>query len=315
MPTLYYTIGLPGAGKSTWAKQFQKDNPGVKRVNKDSLRDLLDGGVWSHENEGIVLRVRNRIIEESFLAGKSIIVDDTGFNKVHETQLRSLAARHGANFEIKNFTGVPLEVCIERDSFRQTKDRVGREVIEKMHRQYLGAGLSRTEVKIQKVLEPQAVESAPPFDPALPTAVLVDIDGTVALMGSRRGPFEWHKVGLDEPNVPVVDLVRTLLWSRDYAEDYAYSPQPTVIFMSGRDSACRAATADWIRKHVGDFGFALHMRPAGDMRKDSVVKLELYNQYIRGKFNVAFCLDDRKQVIDMYRSIGLTVLDVAGNTF
>ena len=57
------------------------------------------------------------------------------------------------------------------------------------------------------------------------------------------------------------------------------------------------------------------MRTLGDMRKDSIVKQELYEQNILGKFNVSFILDDRQQVVDMWRSLGLTVFQVAEGDF
>ena len=41
----------------------------------------------------------------------------------------------------------------------------------------------------------------------------------------------------------------------------------------------------------------LFMRPEGDMRRDSVVKRELYEQHIKGKYNVLAIFDDRPQVI------------------
>ena len=44
--------GLPGSGKSTYCKELQAKNPGkYKRVNRDLLREMLDCGVWSKENE------------------------------------------------------------------------------------------------------------------------------------------------------------------------------------------------------------------------------------------------------------------------
>ncbi len=60
----------------------------------------------------------------------------------------------------------------------------------------------------------------------------------------------------------------------------------------------------------------LNMREAGDMRKDSIVKKELFDQHIRGKYNVRMVIDDRDQVVDMWRNeLGLTCLQVAEGDF
>jgi predicted ABC-type ATPase len=66
MTTLYMTKGLPGSGKTTWAKEMVSKSKGsVKRVNKDDLRAMLDAGEWSKENEKFVLKVRDFIIEKA----------------------------------------------------------------------------------------------------------------------------------------------------------------------------------------------------------------------------------------------------------
>jgi hypothetical protein len=57
------------------------------------------------------------------------------------------------------------------------------------------------------------------------------------------------------------------------------------------------------------------MRSAGDMRKDSIVKEEIYRQEILGRYNVWFVLDDRNQVVDMWRLLGLRCLQVAPGNF
>jgi hypothetical protein len=87
-----------------------------------------------------------------------------------------------------------------------------------------------------------------------------------------------------------------------------------VVFMSGRDESCRAETEAWLAKHVGTAG-PLHMRPAGDMRKDSLVKRELFDQHIAGRYAVRLILDDRDQVVSMWRAMGLTVLQCAAGDF
>ena len=47
------------------------------------------------------------------------------------------------------------------------------------------------------------------------------------------------------------------------------------------------------------------MRPKGDQRKDVIVKEQLYNEHIKGKFNVVAIFDDRMQMVSLWRSMGL----------
>jgi hypothetical protein len=57
------------------------------------------------------------------------------------------------------------------------------------------------------------------------------------------------------------------------------------------------------------------MRVTGDKKKDSALKEEIYNKYIKGKYNVLFVLDDRQKVVDKWRELGLTCLQVNSGNF
>jgi hypothetical protein len=142
-----------------------------------------------------------------------------------------------------------------------------------------------------------------------PHVVLVDVDGTVALMGKgehgRRGPFDWDRVGEDDPNLPVIRLVR--MFRR---EGFG------TVFVSGRDEVCRDQTLMWLDHHVVAVPeHHLLMRRRKDNRPDHEVKLEIYKRHIELDFDVAYVLDDRDQVVRMWRSLGLTVLQVAEGAF
>lgn len=50
-------------------------------------------------------------------------------------------------------------------------------------------------------------------------------------------------------------------------------------------------------------------------RKDVVIKRELFDRYIRDNYQVLFVLDDRNQVVDMWRELGLKCLQVAPGDF
>jgi hypothetical protein len=134
-------------------------------------------------------------------------------------------------------------------------------------------------------------------------AWIVDIDGTLALKGGRSA-YDWARVGEDEPNEPVLAVVRALV--RD-----GYH----IIFMSGRMEQCRHATIAWLNGQHLD-ALHLHMRPDDDYRPDEVLKRELYEAHVKGQYEVMGVIDDRAKVVRMWRDeLGLTCLQVAPGEF
>ena len=52
--------GLPGSGKSTYAKSLLAETPNAyKRINRDELRAMFDNSHWSKGNEKYVKQVRD----------------------------------------------------------------------------------------------------------------------------------------------------------------------------------------------------------------------------------------------------------------
>lgn len=133
-------------------------------------------------------------------------------------------------------------------------------------------------------------------------AYLFDLDGTLAVMG-ERGPFDWDKVEGDTLNEPVANLAIALSkagW--------------IVIYCSGRMEAAREGSIDWLCYNGLPRG-ALFMRADGDFRKDNVVKKEIYLQQIEPFYEIIAVIDDRQQVVDMWRDLGLPCFQVAKGNF
>ena len=85
-----------------------------------------------------------------------------------------------------------------------------------------------------------------------------------------------------------------------------------IVYCSGRSEDARAATEQWLRTY--DLSGPLYMRAEGDIRRDSVVKRELLDR-IGEFYDVQAAIDDRQQVVDMWRAAGLLCLQVAPGDF
>lgn len=279
--------GLPGSGKSTFSFELVKSK-GYKRVNKDDLRSMIDGGVWTKAHETEIISIRNILVDAWLHDGHDVVVDDTNFAPIHEEVLRKYAEARGAEFEIK-FIDTPLQECIARDALRTGKAHVGKKVITDMYIQYL----RKQTPKI-------------PHNPDLPNCYIFDIDGTLAKM-TDRSPYDYSKVNTDIENRDVARVFRML-------RNSPFAKGGMMFIMSGRESACRYATLQWLQDNeiLADEVF---MRDAGDKRQDSIIKKELYEKHIKGKYNVMGVFDDRDQVVELWRSLGLTCFQVDYGNF
>jgi hypothetical protein len=85
--------------------------------------------------------------------------------------------------------------------------------------------------------------------------------------------------------------------------------------VTGRYDTYRKQTEEWLKKYAINYE-KLIMRKAGDKRKDSIIKKELYEKNIKDHYDVVFVLEDRDQVVKMWREeLGLTCLQVAYGNF
>lgn len=275
--------GLPASGKTTFAKQWQKSGGKVKRINKDDLRGMLDDGKWSGTNEKFIIKARDALIMLALEEGCHVVVDDTNLDPKHEEHIRELV-KGQAEVKVQTFFDASVEECIKRDLKRSKS--VGEKVIKEMYGKYL---------------EPKPELYAP--DPALPPAIICDIDGTLAKMGDRS-PFDWAKVSVDAIHEHVKELINM----------YWLNKGVKVILVSGRDGSCKEQTEKWLDNNYISYN-ELYMREAGNTENDAIIKRRIFDEYIRDKYRVLFVLDDRDRVVKMWRSLGLKCLQVADGNF
>lgn len=304
--TLRLMRGYPGSGKSTLAKEWvAEDEDNRRRVNRDDIRHMLFGRVTGLD-ECAVTRAQKALVTTFLRERKDVVVDDTNLKLRNLKNWVQVAYRHGHKVEIIDVT-TPVGECQVRNINRD--GMVPPEVIAKFAARY---PMPWPVVDMPEVIEPdfRSVLTREKF--GLPRRVIVDIDGTMALMKDRR-PFDYNKVHTDLLNEPVDRVVRALFGGAEAAADAEVWP----IFVSGRVDDCRGATEDWLFDHgwvVGD-EIPLFMRKAGDDRADYVVKYEIFEREIRDKYDVVLVLDDRDQCVDMWRAIDLPTFQVNPGDF
>ncbi len=154
-------------------------------------------------------------------------------------------------------------------------------------------------------------------------AIIFDIDGTLAdgqhrehhVQGERKdwGAY-FDKMGDDLPH-PHICWLAEFFALHHVDDDYE---KVGLFIVSGRPDSHRDQTEEWLNTHVPllfNRVEAVMMRPAGDHRQDFVVKREILAG-IRGQgYDEIICLDDRQQVVDMWRAEGCTCLQVAPGDF
>ncbi len=288
-PTIYFLKGLPGSGKSTWTLA-NGENLSAVRINKDSLRDMM-GLPFSKENEGAVIHASREMGKESLRRGLNVIVDDTNVAQKHLNAWENIAGDKSINANlVEVYFDVPLQTCIERDGKRNVP--VGEVVILKMWDLMTGGICDGKREYVEQ-------------SDSLQKAIIVDIDGTLAL-ADNRNIFDDTKIHTDIVNEPVKWLINQLFWNGgefQTSAPYERIEDVKIIFLTGREAtdACLTATDKWLKDNSGVRDYKLIMRKEGDHRKDSIVKPELYNEHVKDQYNVMFVLDDRDSVVDMWR--------------
>lgn len=108
------TIGIPGSGKTYWARKQQ----GYEVVELDAARQIINGDASKQDNILEVVALRDKWILTAAADGKNLIVSDTNLDKDFRRILVDHLRGLGYTVELKLFD-VDFEVCKQRNSSRE----------------------------------------------------------------------------------------------------------------------------------------------------------------------------------------------------
>ncbi|MEM6835964.1 MAG: AAA family ATPase [Cyanobacteria bacterium P01_C01_bin.120] len=139
---LWLLIGLPGSGKSTWARSFQSAEKAITIVSTDRIRGDLFGneamqGPWPQVWDTVVMQFRAAIrqTQQGQLVGT--VYDATNTKRQGRRQIIKTAHSLGFNRILAVWLDVPLAECLQRNEQRSRQVPV--EVIHTMARSLAGA--------------------------------------------------------------------------------------------------------------------------------------------------------------------------------
>lgn len=290
MPKCIMLVGPPGSGKSTMARKMATEN-GIEYFNQDS-----QGKGHLHD------------FDMAIFDKKDVIVDRMNFNKQQRSRYLDLAKKYGYETEIivlhQNW-----ETCFKRVMARQGHETIND---EKAARGALATFFGKYERP-----EPGEADQITMIYPAGPRekVIVCDLDGTLCDVEHRRHHVrkpagekkDWVSFFKEIPNDPIYQ------WCADIINNFKTQGVRTV-FCSGRGTNEQRNTKEWLEKH----GFGdnpLYMRDRHDSRQDSIVKEIILDFELLTRYQPYFMLDDRDQVVQMWRRRGFICLQVQEGDF
>lgn len=280
-------IGPSGAGKTTFAKNHIKNNPGWVRVSRDDIRSSMTGnfefGSYFQQNnyelEKHVTQLQMDQIRYWVSKGVNVIVDNPHL-KTHYLHVYKDHFGYLTDIMFVPIRNADPETCKKR-----IIEREGDVNVDYIDRHF---------VSFRQVLQ----EAAPLLDRTIAQknhqkdllyalnhetdqqCVIVDLDD--GLLGMP---------GVDDGKSIIGSPVHVILDALKLTED-----QPTVIYITGKEDVWRRDMVAWLRQNGLPWDNLLYMRKAGDIRSDIAIKQQMVLQDIAGKYQPLFVIENNPMV-------------------
>lgn len=288
--------GPPACGKSTFAREFAKEHTNYVIVSRDAIREAR-GNYWIPEQEDYITDIETTSITSALKRGLSVIIDATNLDPRSVDKWNRMAKEYNVAIQFKEFY-IPFDEAVKRDQNPDRSHKVGKAVLKKFYFKYYR---ERMEAEKVKTVDHYRL----PIDHDKDSAIMCDLDGTVAWM-QGRSPFSDTGVINDKPDLNLIMLLSDLYYMGN-----------EIIFISGREGTenCRRETEEWLMKNIKGVDYKLFMRKEKDYRADEIIKKEIFENEIKDKYSVIAVFDDRNKVVNMWREEGLLCCQVAEGDF
>ena len=279
-------VGAPGSGKSTFAKYFLRTEENWMRLCRDDFRVMhfATGNMSNHE-EQLIAEMIDASIETLLSRRSNVLIDATHCRRKYiDHYIERFNHQADISFKVFDVDAATLaERCEKR--FLSTGKLIPVATLKKFVTELEAL---KKEFDFSPRPKITAHESVAHQDTSLPKAIICDLDGTLALMRDRN-PYDATHCDEDDLNDPVASVLKSF-----YGNGYR------ILLVSGREEHFRQPTVRFLEKYNISF-HQLWMRPTKDFRKDAVIKKEIFDAEIAGKYFIEFVLDDRNQVVEMWR--------------
>lgn len=299
--------GCPASGKSTFAEKlfqaskehedtFEDHKYKFVIVCRDDIRAAKGINQKDFSKEKEVTDEQLKQVHEIMGLGYSVIIADTNLNPKFFYIWDNIAKEYNAEVQ-KLLIYIPYWEAVKRDKARDR--HVGHKAIEHFYKLYFPDRL-KDELTDKRIIN----ESV---DYSKDDCIICDLDGTIALH-QGRSPYDWDKIPTDKMDKRMARIINRY-----------YNDEVKIIFLTGRPEYVRDLTENWLKKNFNNLNMkieaALIMRDDKDNRKGAISKQELYEKYVKDRYNVLCVFEDSNSCVQMWRSLGLLTCQVANGDY